>query len=235
MILSDTTLRAMLQSGELSVDPMDDEQIQPASIDVRLGNHFLKVDENRLDVIRLDSEIGYEEINQDEIVIPPNSFLLATTCEYIRLPNDLTAFVEGRSSIGRIGLFIQNAGWVDPGFEGNITLELYNANRLPIRLQAGRRICQLVFARMDQATLNPYQGKYQGQRQATGSRIALDRESGQNTIKRESGQATLHRESGQTTLHRESGQTTLHRESGQTTINSESGQTTLHRERNKTS
>ncbi len=177
MILSDVTLKKMLQSGELAVDPIDDEQIQPASIDVRLGDHFLKIDENSVDVIRLDGEVRYEELNQKEIVIPPNSFLLATTREYIRLPDDVTAFVEGRSSIGRIGLFIQNAGWVDPGFEGNITLELYNANRLPIRLQADRRICQLVFARMDQATPNPYRGKYQGQRQTTGSRIALDSES----------------------------------------------------------
>lgn len=174
MILSDLTLKAMLDSGELLVEPLDQEQIQPASIDVRLGDHFLKVDENRLDVIRLDEEVRYEEITQREIIIPPNSFLLATTREYIRLPDDVTAFVEGRSSIGRIGLFIQNAGWVDPGFEGTITLELYNANRLPIRLQADRRICQLVFARMDRATPNPYRGKYQGQRQATGSRIALD-------------------------------------------------------------
>jgi len=110
------------------------------------------------------------------IVIPPHSFLLATTREYIRLPNDLTAFVEGRSSIGRIGLFIQNAGWVDPGFEGTITLELYNANRLPIRLQEGRRICQLVFARMDQVAHRPYQGKYQFQQRATGSRIAQEQD-----------------------------------------------------------
>ncbi len=167
----------MLNSGELFVDPLTEEQIQPASIDVRLSDHFLKVDENRLDVIRLDKEVSYEEITQSEIVIPPNSFLLATTREYIRLPDDVTAFVEGRSSIGRIGLFIQNAGWVDPGFEGMITLELYNANRLPIRLQADRRICQLVFARMDQTTPNPYRGKYQGQRDATGSRIALDSDS----------------------------------------------------------
>ncbi|MEE2873686.1 MAG: dCTP deaminase [Candidatus Latescibacterota bacterium] len=176
MILSDTTLQAMLASGELGINPLEDGQIQPASIDVRLGDHFLKVNENRLDVIRLDAEIQYEELTQEEIVIPPHSFLLATTCEYIRLPADVIAFVEGRSSIGRIGLFIQNAGWVDPGFEGNITLELFNANRLPIRLVAGRRICQLVFARMDQAAQNPYSGKYQGQRQTTGSRIALDAE-----------------------------------------------------------
>lgn len=75
--------------------------------------------------------------------------------EYVRLPNNLTAFVEGRSSIGRMGLFIQNAGWVDPGFEGEITLELYNANQLPIRLKSGRRVCQLVFAQMDQEAFTP--------------------------------------------------------------------------------
>jgi dCTP deaminase len=171
MILSDITLKKMLDSGELLVAPLTPEQIQPASIDLRLSDHFLKVNENSLEVIRLDSELQYEELNQREIVIPPHSFLLATTREYIRLPNDLTAFVEGRSSIGRIGLFIQNAGWVDPGFEGTITLELYNANRLPIRLQEGRRICQLVFARMDQMADRPYQGKYQFQQRATGSRI----------------------------------------------------------------
>ena len=174
MILSDGTLRDLLASGELVVDPVDDDQIQPASIDLRLSDHFLKVDENRLDVIRLDTELRYEELHQAEIVIPPHSFLLATTRESIRLPDDVTAFVEGRSSIGRIGLFIQNAGWVDPGFEGNLTLELFNANRLPIRLQEGRRICQLVFARMDRAAQSPYQGKYQGQTRATGSRINLD-------------------------------------------------------------
>jgi len=92
------------------------------------------------------------------------------------LPDNLTAFVEGRSSIGRMGLFIQNAGWVDPGFEGEITLELYNANQLPIRLRSGRRICQLVLAQMDQGAQYPYKGKYQGQRNATGSRVYLDNE-----------------------------------------------------------
>ena len=94
----------------------------------------------------------------------------------MRLPNKLTAFVEGRSSIGRMGLFIQNAGWVDPGFEGEITLELFNANRLPIKLESGRRICQLVFAEMDQEAQNPYCGKYQGQKNSVGSKIYLDRD-----------------------------------------------------------
>ncbi len=176
LVLSDTTIRTMLDSGELAVDPLNPEQIQPASIDLRLGSNFLKINENDLDVIRLDSALQYEELNQEEIVIPPLSFLLATTMEYIRLPDFLTAFVEGRSSIGRIGLFIQNAGWVDPGFEGMITLELFNANRLPIRLRAGRRICQLVFARMDAAAAFPYRGKYQGQRNTTSSLIAHDDE-----------------------------------------------------------
>ena len=164
----------MLKSGELGVEPLEENSIQPASIDLRLGNLFLKVDENAFDIIRLDEPIQYVEMEQDEIVIPPFSFLLATSMEYLRLPNDVTAFVEGRSSIGRVGLFVQNAGWVDPGFEGEITLELFNANRQPIRLQAGRRICQLVFARMDKSAENPYQGKYQGQRRPKGSLIYLD-------------------------------------------------------------
>ena len=176
MILSDLTLKSMLTSGELVVAPLTDGQIQPASIDVRLGDHFLKVDENRQDVLRLDEDVRYEEITQSEIIIPPNSFLLATTREYIRLPDDVTAFVEGRSSIGRIGLFIQNAGWVDAGFEGRITLELFNANSLPIVLSSGRRICQLVFCLMDKTSERPYRGKYYKQSQSVGSFIRNDYE-----------------------------------------------------------
>jgi dCTP deaminase len=178
MILSDVTLREKLDSGELVVEPLEDYLIQPASIDLRLGNHFLKVDENAFDIIRLDDPIKYVEMEMDEIIIPPFSFLLATTMEYVKLPQDLTAFVEGRSSIGRIGLFVENAGWVDPGFEGELTLELFNANRQPIRLVAGRRICQLVFAQMDRPASVPYRGKYQGQRKPMGSRIYLDNDSG---------------------------------------------------------
>lgn len=176
MILSDVTLKSMMDSGELTVSPFADFLLQPASIDLRLGRHYLKVDEDQTDAIQLDSPVKYIEVELDEIVIPPLSFLLATTQEYIKLPNDVTAFVEGRSSVGRIGLFVQNAGWVDPGFEGDLTLELFNANRQPIRLQTGRRICQLVFARMDQAAGSPYKGKYLGQRKAVGSRIFQDAE-----------------------------------------------------------
>ena len=86
----------------------------------------------------------------------------------------MTAFVEGRSSLGRMGLFIQNAGWVDPGFKGEITLELFNANRCAIELQSGRRVGQLVFAQMDDTAWNPYNGKYQGQKGATGSKVFMD-------------------------------------------------------------
>ncbi|MDF2644912.1 MAG: Deoxycytidine triphosphate deaminase [Paenibacillus sp.] len=174
MILSDYTIGQLIRKNELLIEPLTEEQIQPASVDLRLGTHYLKTNEFVNSVMTLEVEMAYEAFESEEVVIPPQSFLLATTLETIRLPDDLTAFVEGRSSIGRIGLFIQNAGWVDPGFEGQITLELFNANRLPIKLSAGRRICQLVFARMDRKTENAYQGKYQGQRNAVGSRIHLD-------------------------------------------------------------
>ena len=177
MILSDHTIRQMLASGALRVEPIEDQQIQPASIDLRLGRFFLKVDENCTECITMREQLKYVQLERDEIVIPPQSFLLATTMEYIKLPREITGFVEGRSSIGRMGLFIQNAGWVDAGFEGEITLELFNANRLPIRLEAGRRICQIVLARMDREAQNPYCGKYQYQKGAVGSRIYLDNES----------------------------------------------------------
>lgn len=176
MILSDKTLKGMITSGELVVSPIDEKSIQPASIDCRLGDHFLLVEDNQMDIITLDAEIKYREITSDSITIPPHSFLLATTQEYVEVPNNLTAFVEGRSSIGRIGLFIQNAGWVDPGFKGRITLELYNAGSLPIKLQAGKRICQLVFCSMDQSAENPYMGKYQGQKVTVGSRVFQDKD-----------------------------------------------------------
>ena len=93
------------------------------------------------------------------MILAPHSFVLATTRERVEVPDFLAAFVEGRSSIGRMGLFIQNAGWVDPGFCGQITLELYNANNLPIEIEAGRRICQIVFAKMDQPVESAYCAK----------------------------------------------------------------------------
>ena len=176
MILSDKTLMKMLEEKKLVVAPIEKEQIQPASIDIRLGNTFSIVEDTSTGIINLENEIKYKTITSDTYILLPNQFVLATTMEYFDLPDDLTAFVEGRSSLGRMGLFIQNAGWVDPGFKGEITLELYNANRCAIELKAGRRVGQLVFAKMDDKALNPYNGKYQGQRGATGSRVFMDKE-----------------------------------------------------------
>ena len=176
MILSDGGLREKIESGDLVIDPITKESIQPASVDCRLGKHFSVMEHLDTPLISMSQEMKYREVNADKIILPPKSFLLATTMEYIRLPHNMVSFVEGRSSIGRLGLFIQNAGWVDPGFEGRITLELYNANSIPIELVSGRRICQLVFGVMDKPTLNPYKGKYQGQTRSVGSRVWKDLE-----------------------------------------------------------
>jgi len=174
MILSDRTIREMIVEKTLKITPLSEEQIQPASVDIRLGNTFSIVDDTPSGIITLDSEIKYKTITADKYLILPGQFVLATTMEFFELPDDLTAFVEGRSSLGRMGLFIQNAGWVDPGFKGEITLELFNANRCAIELTAGRRVGQLVFAKMDRAAQVPYNGKYQGQTGATGSRVFMD-------------------------------------------------------------
>lgn len=174
MILSDKTIRKMLEEKTLRIFPMEEGQIQPASVDFRLGNSFCIVEDSSGGIISLDREITYKSMNADRYLLLPGQFVLATTMEYVVLPDYLTAFVEGRSSLGRMGLFIQNAGWVDPGFEGEITLELFNANRCAIELRSGRRVGQLVFARMDGAADSLYRGKYQGQRGATGSKVFLD-------------------------------------------------------------
>lgn len=176
MILSDKTIRKMLDERSLIIKPLTEEQVQPASVDIRLGNTFSVVDDTPSGIITLDSEIKYRSITSDTYLILPGQFVLATTMEYFELPDNMTAFVEGRSSLGRMGLFIQNAGWVDPGFKGEITLELFNANRCAIELKAGRRVGQLVFAEMDDFAENPYNGKYQGQTGATGSRVFMDKD-----------------------------------------------------------
>ncbi len=166
----------MLEEKTLVIDPIDDMKIQPASVDIRLGNTFSIIEDTPTGIITMDKPITYKTIQTDTYLLLPGQFVLATTMEYFELPDDLTAFVEGRSSLGRMGLFIQNAGWVDPGFKGEITLELFNANRCAIELRSGRRVGQLVFAKMDRAADRPYNGKYQGQRGATGSRVFLDKE-----------------------------------------------------------
>lgn len=174
MILSDKTIKSMIKQGLLVTNANEKNQVQPASLDIRLGDTFSIVEDSYNNIIDMNSCIRYTEIRTERYILMPGQFVLATTKEYLKLPNNVTAFVEGRSSLGRMGLFIQNAGWVDPGFEGEITLELYNANRCAIELQAGRRVGQLVFAFMDNEADNPYNGKYQGQTGATGSKVYMD-------------------------------------------------------------
>ncbi|MBT5953987.1 dCTP deaminase [bacterium] len=180
MILSDTTIISLVKSKTIEISPFDESAVQPASVDFRLGREFLKIDETKQSSLSLDKEPVYRKIESDSIIIQPNTFMLATTLEFVGVPNGITAFVEGRSSIGRMGLFIQNAGWVDSGFEGRITLELYNANHIPIELKAGRRICQIVFCKMDNTASNPYRGKYFRQDTTQGSRIHKDIEIDKN-------------------------------------------------------
>lgn len=176
MILSDATIKKMIAENTLTISPLEESQIQPASVDIRLGDTFSIIEDSSAGIVTLDNEIQYKSLTTERYLLLPGQFVLATTMEYISLPDNLTAFVEGRSSLGRMGLFIQNAGWVDPGFSGEITLELFNANRCAIELRSGRRVGQLVFALMDRDAENPYRGKYQGQRGATGSRVYMDSE-----------------------------------------------------------
>ena len=122
MILSDKTIEKLLAEGSLAIEPLEPEQIQPASVDIRLGDTFGIVEDTPSGIVGLEDEIAYKTIRTDRYILLPGQFVLATTMEYVRLGADLTAFVEGRSSLGRMGLFVQNAGWVDPGFEGEITL-----------------------------------------------------------------------------------------------------------------
>lgn len=176
MILSD---KSIMEYPGLEISPLSSESIQPASVDIRLGDSFKVIPAYNGASIGFDQEVYYEDLEPNSFdgtfEIPSHSFVLATTVEYIKLPDNIAAFVEGRSSIGRMGLFIENAGWIDPGFEGEITLELYNAGPNPIRVRPGDRVGQIVFCEMTTPALNPYCGKYQGQRGATGSKKFMDK------------------------------------------------------------
>lgn len=175
MILSDVEIRNWIKVCGV-ISGIDDSQINPASVNVRLGNTFL-VPNSVSKWISLGDEVDYKryEVKEENerFIILPGQFVLATTIEEVNLPNNIAAFVQGRSSIGRIGLTTQNAGFVDPGFHGHITLELVNENPNPIALRPGYPIAQLVFFEATPAE-NPYNGKYNGQVEATGSRMYLD-------------------------------------------------------------
>ncbi len=176
MFLSDRDIRDEIKKGNIKIKPFKGENIQSSSIDLRLGNDFLVLDYHRGEgVIKFDEEPIYQK-REGRIILPAKEFVLGTTLEYITLAPHIISSVQGRSSIGRRGLFIQNAGWVDAGFEGQITLELFNPNALPIELNPDMRICQLFFGYTKTPSDNPYSGKYKGQRGTTGSRSYEDRE-----------------------------------------------------------
>ncbi|GAB6078582.1 dCTP deaminase [Hydrogenobaculum acidophilum] len=173
MILSDKTILNYIRTSQIIVEPFEESSLQCSSLDLRLGNSIAFYED--LNIIDIKSPIQAKtKVFEEYFIINPGEFLLASTIEYIKLPEFITAFVEGRSSLGRLGLFIENAGWVDAGFEGQITLELYNANKYPIKLYSGMRICQLVFAKLDETPHKVYKGKYLGQKGATPSKIFMD-------------------------------------------------------------
>lgn len=180
MILSDGTIRRLLDKGAIKIDPLEDGQIQPASVDLRLGASF------RLFVNHTATCIDPFETQPDltrEVLVPagepfilhPGEFVLGTTVETLTLPDNLVARVDGKSSLGRLGLLIHaTAGFVDSGFTGEVTLELSNVATLPVKLWPGMKIGQVSFMQLDTASLRPYGhpdlgSKYQGQRGATAS------------------------------------------------------------------
>ena len=181
MLLSDRDLRAELHAGRVGLDPYDEEMIQPSSVDVRLDRYF-RVFENHLyphidpaeeqvDLTRL-VETGPDEA----FILHPGEFALASTYEVITLPDDIAGRLEGKSSLGRLGLLTHStAGFIDPGFSGHVTLELSNVATLPIKLWPGMKIGQLCLFRLSSPAEHPYGSaiygsRYQGQRGPTPSR-----------------------------------------------------------------
>ena len=190
MILSDADILARLERGDLVVDPIDDidMQVQPASVDLRLGTDFLEFQRTNISCIHPNRE---DEVTKyvrethvpegDDFILHPGDFVLGTTKERVEIPPDLLATVEGRSSLGRLAVVIHaTAGIVDPGYEGQITLELSNLGTAPVALTPGMRISQLIFTEMKSPAERPYGAergsKYQGQRGPQASRIGSDPE-----------------------------------------------------------
>jgi dCTP deaminase len=181
VILSDRDLRKAIGDGNIVIDPFDDSCIQPSSVDVRLDrlfrvfrNHTAGIIDVKLDLTDLTELI---EIPPDGVfMLHPGEFVLGSTEERIALPDDIVARIEGKSSLGRLGLLIHStAGFIDPGWDGHVTLELSNVANLPITIYAGMKIGQLSFVQLSEAAERPYGSegigsKYQGQRGPTPSR-----------------------------------------------------------------
>ena len=187
MVLSDRSIAEALASGQLVVEPIAEDALQPASIDIRLDRRFRVFRNHRdsyIDVRQpMEDLTELEEVADDEpFVLHPGEFVLGSTVERVRLPNDLVARVEGKSSLGRLGLLVHaTAGYVDPGWDGHLTMELSNVANLPVRLYYAMKIGQLSFLRLSTPADRPYgtpalRSKYQGQTGPTASRGYTDYE-----------------------------------------------------------
>lgn len=187
-ILSDIDIKKYLDEGKIVINPLEDEkQIQPSSVDLRIGSEFKgfriisKPYIDPRDDTDLESYMSSFSISDDEpFIIHPGEFTLATTHEVVKLPNDIVARVEGRSSMGRLGVTMHvTAGYIDPGFEGKITLEISNIGKMPVALYPGQRVCQIVFETMTTPSEKPYghierNSKYMGQLGPQVSKIKED-------------------------------------------------------------
>src|ERR1700756_3276895 len=180
-VLSDGTIVELVQAGRIRIEPWDRALVQPASVDLRLGDSFRVFHNHRASAIDLRNPPANltEEVivpREESFVIHPGEFCLGRTLEWVELPEDIVARIEGKSSLGRLGLIVHaTAGFCDPGWKGTLTLELNNLTRVPIKLYPGLEIAQLSFMTLDQPALRPYGSPdlgshYQGQRAATASR-----------------------------------------------------------------
>jgi dCTP deaminase len=190
MILSDTDILGRLREGDLVIEPLDDvdQQVQPASVDLRLGSEFLEFQRTNISCIHPTREREVSEYiaetvvdDGDEFILHPGDFVLGTTRERVEMPGDLVANVEGRSSLGRLAVVVHaTAGFVDPGYRGQVTLELSNLGTAPVALTPGMRVSQLVFTELSSPADRPYGAdrgsKYQDQQGPQASRIGDDPE-----------------------------------------------------------
>jgi len=182
MILADRDIREALAAGRIGIDPCDDADVQPSSVDLHVDRYFRTFHNHRYPYIDVRSAMEdlteLVDVKPDEaFILHPGEFVLGSTAEYVKLPDDLVARLEGKSSLGRLGLLIHStAGYVDPGFEGHLTLELSNVANLPITIYPDMKIGQISFFQLTSPAEYPYGSskvgsKYQGQRGPTASRF----------------------------------------------------------------
>ena len=181
MVLSDRTIRRLLAEGRIGIEPFDDGLVQPSSVDVRVDRFFRVFRNARYPYIDVKAEMEdltelVQIADEEPFILHPGEFVLGSTLERVTLPDDLVARLEGKSSLGRLGLLIHStAGFIDPGWDGHVTLELSNVANLPITIYHGMKIGQLSFVRMTEAAEAPYGSerlgsKYKGQTGPTPSR-----------------------------------------------------------------